>query len=194
MSERRQYFRINDMVSLQYSVIDQEAYDNEIVNLDNNQHAMLNMLNTLNVLDSKLLLLVEQLRTENPTIAEAMNTLNKKVLIMGNMMSNTDNDAYAINEIIEVNISANGIAFYANKPLEIDTLLKLELVLMPEYHYCVVYGRVLKQDNEDNENPFNVSIEFEGISEADKEKIIQHVMKKQSEQLRSQKEPKLSAI
>lgn len=187
MSERRQYFRINDTVSLKYSVIDQETYDNEIVNLDNNQHAMLNMLNTLNVLDSKLLLLIEQLRTENPTLAEAMNTLNKKVLIMGNMMSNADNDAYSINKVEQVNISANGIAFNSSEEMDKDTLLKFEIVLMPEYHYCVIYGRVLSQEAEDNENQFNVSVEFEGISEDDKEKIIQHVMKKQSEQLRERK-------
>ena len=151
------------------------------------------MLNTLNVLDSKLLLLMENLKQENPTMAAAISILNKKVMVMGSMMSQASNDGYQVNHLEQVNLSANGIAFSTTEKLESDSLLKLELVLVPEYHYSVIYGRVLNsENNEDNNSIYRTSVEFEGINDQDKEKIIQHVMKKQSDDLREQRQSKIN--
>lgn len=93
-------------------------------------------------------------------------------------------------QLQEVNLSAAGVAFLSEKPMQPNTLLEFHLVLLPGHTYVYCFGKVIKCDqakSKDPEKPFYVSAKFILIMEEDREKLIEHNFKQQSLALRQRR-------
>ncbi len=183
MEERRRYYRISDRITLKYQILEDEIFAEEKHHAETGYIRQSDLRNTSNCIDARLEALVHQLSKTNPLVAEAVALINKKFSLL---------ELIANNEIIEnaiditqqsVNLSGSGIAFISDKPMLDDTPLKLEIVLLPETQYVSVLGRVVAcRELEDGH--FMVAVDFEGISEDEREHIIQHILKKQTLEIR----------
>lgn len=91
----------------------------------------------------------------------------------------------------KINLSANGLAFYDEKPAAVDDLLEIHLVLLPGHSHVYCFGRVVACDPESAEeggkNVFRIAVEFVLIMEEDRERVIQHNFKQQSLALRNRR-------
>lgn len=111
-----------------------------------------------------------------------MNVLLQKV-----MQDSSPFEGLTLNK---VNISATGMAFAADEKLAKEQILALHIALLPEYSYIFCYARVVNceaaGDPADGKT-HRVSAEFILITEADKERIIQHNFRQQSLALRNRR-------
>ncbi len=189
MQERRQFYRINDMVSLNYKVVLADNAEQEIDNAKHGYSELTDLRNALLCVDSRLDDITEQLSKDYPLIAEMVTLINKKIALYERMLGNDDYKDHILSPAREVNLSANGVAFEAETSIPEGTALKLELVTYPEHHYIPVYARVVscKQNSNGSSSNYMIAVEFEAISEKDQERIINHIFKKQAGELKRQR-------
>jgi len=148
--------------------------------------------NALFCIDARLDTIGNQLAKEFPLISEMLTLINKKIALHERIMGfDEDEDEDNIFTMVrEVNLSASGVAFSSETALTEGTHLKLEMVTYPEHNYIPVYARVVscRQNQEGNSSDYTVAVEFEAISERDQERLMNHVLKKQAEGLKQQRQ------
>jgi len=182
--ERRQYFRIKNRLFMGYELLDSDqgfSGSNE----DNSKSLpFAHLLEELNALVKANNSHIESLNSQQQLTVEHLNNLNAKIAQLTQYMIQSLNLRY--NDLLEVDLSGGGIRFNSDRSMVIGQKLKLELVLVPEYYYLVVYGEVV--DCQPIDNGFELGIVFDQIKEADRDAIIRHVFKSQSAQLRAEKQ------
>jgi PilZ domain-containing protein len=91
-------------------------------------------------------------------------------------------------ELLEVDLSGGGVRFESDTPLTVNQALKLDLVLVPEYYNLTTLGLVVDCRSIGASGLFEIAISFTDIQEGDRDAIVRHVFKRQSEQLRLDKQ------
>ena len=189
MDDRRRYFRINDKVSLKYRVVQGINIDAEIVRTAHEQNTLAEMKNAFNCIEAKIMSKMPRIEEVSPLVAEVLGMFDKKLSLMESMILHKEDEANSITETQTVNLSASGMAFESNTPINEDVNLKMELILFPEYQFIPLYARVVdcKKKMDDNLYRFNIAVDFIGISESDQEVIMQHVLSRQAASIKKER-------
>jgi c-di-GMP-binding flagellar brake protein YcgR len=194
MEDRRQFYRISDLLVLNYKVVQPEALTDAAHRIERGRMDRNNVHSLLLFMDSRLQGIIGKIGQDDPAVAEALDLLNKKIGLLERMLNATSEYGAKHEELEheqtqEVNISAGGLAFKARNPLAEGAHLELELALSPAYRFIRCYGRVVScRTCEDRSELFNIAVEFEYIDDDDREFLVQHIFKRQSEDLRKQRE------
>ncbi len=179
MNERRRYYRMEDTITLKYQIMEDHDYEQEIQFAEIDYIKQSDIHHTSSGYDSRIEELTQQLTSKDPLVSEIVTLLNKKISLMELMLKNQTTEDVFKNSMDSINISGSGIAFISEKPLQEDTPLKIELLLEPENEILSLLAKVISCREEEN-NSYIIAVDYEGISEDDREKIIQHVVKKQT--------------
>jgi len=192
MDDRRRYFRINDKVSLKYRVVQGIDVETEIKRTEHEQNNLAELTHAFNCIEAKIMSKMGRVEEVSPLVAEILGLYDKKLSLIESMILHNEDKEDSITETQNVNLSASGMAFESNTPINEDVNLKMELVLFPEYQFIPVYARVVdcKKKMDDNLYRFNVAVDFVGICESDQEIIMQHVLSRQAKQLKSERNEK----
>jgi c-di-GMP-binding flagellar brake protein YcgR len=202
MNDRRRYFRINDKVSLRYRVVQDIDIETEIKRTEHEQNNLAELKNAFNCIESKIMSKMSRLEEVSPLVAEILGLYDKKLSLIESMVLQKDDRDNSITETQHVNLSASGMSFESNTPINEDVNLRIEMVLFPEYQFIPIYARVIdcRKKMDDNLYRFNVAVDFIGISETDQEIIMQHILSKQAKSIKDERhnviaedEPKLAA-
>lgn len=190
MEDRRRYFRINDKVSLKYRVVQGMDIDAEIIRTKHEQNTLAEMKNAFNCIEAKIMSKMTRIEEVSPLVAEVLGLFDKKLSLMESMILHKDEQENAITDTQNVNLSASGMSFESNTPINEDVNLKMELILFPEYQFIPLYARVIecKKKMDDNLYRFNIAVDFIGVSESDRETIMQHVLSRQAATLKKERD------
>jgi len=183
-NERRQYFRIKNRLFMGYELLDSGQEFSASNNNKSKSLPFAHLLGELNSLVKANESHIETLNSQQQSTIDHINNLNTKLAQLTQYMIKSLNLSY--NELLEVDLSGGGIRFESERSMPKGQKLKLELVLVPEYYYLVVYAEVVNCLSVDKH--FELSIGFDQIKEADRDAIIRHVFKSQSAQLRAEKQ------
>ena len=202
MDDRRRYFRIHDKVSLKYRVVQGIDLETEIKRTEHEQNNLAELKNAFNCITAKIMTKMDRVEEVNPLVAEVLGLFDKKISLIESMVMHNDDNNDSISETQQVNLSASGMSFESNTPINEDVNLKMELVLFPEYQFIPVYAQVVdcRKKMDDNLYRFSIAVDFVGICESDQEVIMQHVLSRQAKLLKNERqeevevdEPKLAA-
>lgn len=181
-SERRNYYRINDVVGLSYQLLgsDEEAKPSFSDNLG------LSVTSLLSEIDHEFNQATNILWHENPTMAKALGLLNKKLSIIAAHSLQNGEEAIDSYEEMMVNISGCGMAFDSNEYLPAGTRLQLLIALKPSNTQLQLTGVVVASDNKANDfdKTYSVRINFDE-NDSVQEQLIQHIVQKQCVQIGS---------
>jgi c-di-GMP-binding flagellar brake protein YcgR len=197
MDDRRRYFRINDKVSLKYRVVQGIDVETEIKRTEHEQNNLAETKNAFNCIEVKIISKMARIEEVSPLVAEILGLYDKKLSLMESMILHNDDRENSITETQQVNLSASGMSFESNTPINEDVNLKMELILFPEYQFIPLYARVVdcKKKMDDNLYRFNIAADFVGICESDRETIMQHVLSRQAASIKKEhKEPLEEAV
>lgn len=185
MNNRRQFFRINDKISLKYRIVQNDDIEAEIRRAENEQQDLSELKNAFNVIEARILSRIERLQKAEPLVADILGLFDKKLTLMQHMLMNSDGDEDIMSNMQQVNLSASGMSFESNTPINEGSHLKMDIVLFPEYHYVSVYAQVVdcRKMIDDSLYRFKVGVEFVGLSDKVQEDIMQHVLSKQASEL-----------
>lgn len=190
MDDRRRYFRIHDNVSLKYRIVQDSDIEDEMIRNEHNKKDIAELKAAFNCIDTKIMTKMDRLKEVNPLIAEILGLYDKKISLIQSMNMHLDEpDENTLTEAQQVNLSASGMSFESNTPINEGANLKVEMVLFPEYHFIPVYARVIdcRKKVDDNLYRFSIAVDFIGINEKDQETIMQHILSKQAKQLKNER-------
>lgn len=187
--ERRRYFRIEDEIILFFrEIAPDEIPDNRSPRefpLDS--FALSASLDLLTQESRKLLRRVER---DSPEIGDFLKVLERKIDLIARTFLNYE--ANLPEQCPQrVNLSASGLSFDVDKPCAAGKVLEIKMVLQPELVGLTAYGRVVycKKNAPSSELPYQISVDFVGLRDSDRELLIRHVVRRQLQQLRTKKQP-----
>ena len=180
--ERRRYFRINETVGVSYSVVDDA--DREVKSVGRGT----DIFDLVSAQDAQIEQLLLEVADESPKVAELITAFNQKLeRIIGQLVVDNRLLGQIAHRVSEVNISACGMAFVNDQHLPEGTRLKLELELFPGNEVVHTFGTLVESTAQDDVNQFYWRMNFYGMTKSDQEQLIQHIVQRQSAQLRADK-------
>jgi hypothetical protein len=183
MEERRKYFRIDDLLGLSFSLLGAEEAKLFVEEVKQNNGAIDYAAN----FDNRIHTLLDACKVQSPLAAELLDLLNKKLNFIVSQFDVDQHASPAVDyQMTEVNISACGMGFVEARLLQAGQILKLDLRLSPEELTIVTLAKVVACEALDGGLYF-LRLSFPQISTTDQELLIQHVVKKQSAQLRQRR-------
>lgn len=187
--ERRRFVRIEDEIALKYSVISKEALDERVAQLQTYPPGFLRLASHFAADSRQMGPVLGRIRAQQPELACYLGMVNKKLDLLARSLSITDHEL-ADEPTRRVNLSAGGISFYAEKYLCPETLLELRLFAFPSLLYLVTFGtvrRCAQIKRPDEGFPYLIAIEFDFITEEDREMLVQHIVQRELSQLRARR-------
>ena len=178
--ERRRFFRIEDHVGLSYRLLDDAlAQQQEVHDAVSLQITPVQMLERI---DKELTTALSGLWKSNPSLANVMGLLNKKIDVLVAELNPEYNAGDDNENTVSVNLSACGIAFECGESFVPGQKLVLDLTLRPTRVQLSVIGRVVVCESTPtgSKEPYVLRLNFDEIDAATQEELIQHVVRRQS--------------
>lgn len=186
--ERREHFRINDTIFLDYTAVDHataEKIGNSIANPSANNTQKEVQLRTL---QTAFTMVTDQINHYDREVARALRLLNDKINLISRDFIHQDNLKDKNAKAIEVNLSGGGIAFLTAEPLEARTPLTVQMELNPSGVIIDTIANVIsctQSHSSDAESCFLVRLAFAYMNETDRNLLIKHILSRQAEELRN---------
>jgi hypothetical protein len=93
-----------------------------------------------------------------------------------------------IPRLTHLNISAGGLSFVSDRPLQADAVLALRFII-PPFIPIQTQARVIRATPvNDDKLQYKVAVEFTTLTADDQEHVIKHIIRAQAEQLRARKQ------
>jgi len=186
-SDRREFFRINDTVYIEFSQI----------NSDQVQHLASTIHNTLSdesgqeeqqlsSLQTSITHLIDQINQSDREVARVLRLLDEKVNLLAHSVQrlhNSDDTSKAI----EANLSGGGIAFLSSEKYESRTSIDIRIELRPSGTTLHAIANVVacnKIYDAPKETPYHLRLIFSHMSELDRNLLVRHTLSRQAEELR----------
>lgn len=195
--ERREYYRIQDMLALEFQLLPKEQLVTDSPTMPFTLDARFQILHALYELDHESSTTLHQIGDEDRQLGAYLRTINRKIELIAMAMFATPNSE-APSPTHNVTLSETGLSFRHAQPLEIDSHLALKLVLFPSYFGLLLFGRVVQcaalappassAEQSDEQTPplFTIGVEFTHIQENERQLLARYILRKQAQQRREQ--------
>jgi len=186
-SDRRDFFRINDTVYIEFSLIDHNQAENLASSIDNTpSDESGQQKQQLSTLQTSITHLIDQINQSDREVARALRLLDEKINIIAHSLQrlhNTKDDSKAI----EANLSGGGIAFLSADKYEAKRNIEMRIELRPSGTTLHVIANVIacnKLYDAPTETPYLLRLAFTHMSEIDRNLLVRHTLSRQAEELR----------
>lgn len=182
VNDRRRYFRISDSLGVAYKVISDEHLGEDRV-----QAEPVRVFQLLEEQDRHIDQLLGRLNDRDPLVAELARALNQKLNSLVNQLEMESRLIEQIaHRVCEVNISACGLGFPVEEAMVPGTSVQLDLVLLPERQRLLTEAMVISC--EPRVEGHYARLDFVDMAPGDQEMLIQHIVKRQGDLLRTARE------
>jgi len=184
--ERRRYFRIEDIIGINFELLGSE--EAKLFAHKSSEHGA--NFDYASHFDNRIQTLLETSRLQTPVAAELLDLLNKKLNFIIQQLNIEPEMAHKLApDLRSASISACGIAFASKDALTSGQLVKLDMVLHPSELHVVAMAKVVKcteipPGDITGGRGYFLRMDLVEINPNDQELIIQHVVKRQSSQLK----------
>ena len=189
-AERRNFFRVDDSISLSYQEISDGELEDRKEQIAIELEGNFTVMSSIASINQNMALVMHRIESAEPDVAEYLKAINNKIDILGRALLSYDNDMVE-QPAQPVNLSASGLAFYSSEPVTRGALLELRLLLVPSFTGIITFGEVVGCDPVDEAVggfSYFVRINFMHMRENDRDLLIRHVVKRQGEMLRKRRE------
>lgn len=92
-------------------------------------------------------------------------------------------------QIQDINLSAKGVGFQSENKLDPDRIVEMNILLLPDYVHIYALGRVVASVPEEDKGKslYRNSVEFQIITDEDRETLVRYNFDQQSRMLRQQR-------
>jgi len=186
-NERRQYYRIDDSAIFSYHLVNKDSDK-----MQDKAHEKLStafeMIELFGQMNQQMGVSLGRISEHSADIAAYLKGLDNKVELLARMYLFKNNHT-DIEPRRQINLGAGGLAFGSDEKLKQGTLITMDIILSTDLLCLHLTGRVIQISNETNGDfPYRISVGFVDITDIEVDKIIKHIMRLQSEQLRAKRE------
>lgn len=184
--ERRQAFRIEDHIHLHLSSQGEKGDDSGSLNFGGEK--MLQDLTILRELGFQSHHLLAGIRKFHPEIAQYLALIDKKINLLTRSLS-----AVSLGDDIqpncEVSLSVSGLSFNSQRTYKPQDSLALKMIFFPETVFIECWAHVVYSMREQG-GGYQIALEFDELGDDDHELLLRHMIERQSEQIRKQRDKK----
>ncbi|WP_085630795.1 MULTISPECIES: PilZ domain-containing protein [unclassified Pseudomonas] len=186
--DRREYYRIEDMIALEIRPLSApEAAGEEVLQ---DASPLFNLLSELHLSEFESQHLLRQISERDRAIAAFLKTQNKRIDLLSQVVALTV--LGHIGEPQPVIISEGGIDFQHPTPVAVGARLSVKLVLMPQALGLLLRARVTHCDRKGD--GYDVGTEFEHLTDAQRQLLARYILQKQAQERRLAREQNESGI
>jgi len=187
LSERRQYYRIDDSGIFSYQVLNNSIND-EQSNTEKSTSAAFEAIELFSRINQQMSVALGRINEHSADIVTYLKGLDKKVELLAQMFLFKES-GHNIDSRRQINLGAGGLAFATDEKLKQGTLIAMDMILSTDLLCLHLTGRVIQvSNNKDGDFPYRLSVGFTDISELEADQIIKHIMRMQSKRLRDKRE------
>jgi c-di-GMP-binding flagellar brake protein YcgR len=185
--DRREYFRIEDEIALDYREVNEDEVDQLLERIQSRLVDRFTAASSFAATTRQMTHVIHKVQIQNPDLARCLQAIDQKLNMITQLFV-TEEMETGKQATREVSLSAGGVAFRAQHELEAGSLLELRMVLFPALVGIVTISRVVTCSRVEDGNgqfPWLVAVEYEHLRETDRELLVRHIMAKETEQLRA---------
>lgn len=184
--QKREYFRQDCEAILHVTRIENQHEETAVANFQQNSESGSSLASKFAASSRETESLLKRISAQTPDVASYLSALNNKVELLARMMLKRDaeNGAAAPRHI---DLSAKGIGFNNEVELPVGTLVKMRLILLPNYTGIDLLSRVMHCSPQSSSKGFSIGTLIEHIDEGDRELIIHFVLDRQAAELRQRR-------
>ncbi len=184
--ERRQTFRVEDTIHLEYQHISDEV-DRESELADAPLAEVCRGLSQLRELDIQAGHALANIRKHHSDIAHYLSILDRKIETLSRVVGAVGMGS-DVRPTTRVNIGSGGMAFDTREELVKGERLLLKVVLFPSHQCLQLFARVAYSHGGNGDGNYLTGLTFEEMPEQQQDTLIQHLLEVQSAQLRRERE------
>ncbi len=187
-AERRNFFRIDDSVTMSYQAVPQEELPQRMENM--HTEANFTVMGSIASINQNMAGIMHRIEEEDQNVAAYLKAINNKIDILGRALLANDNELTE-QPAQPVNLSASGMAFYTSEQVEAGVILELKLLLQPSFTGIITFAEVVGSNLVDEPVDgfdYCTRVNFTHMLEKDRDLLIRHVIRRQSEDLRRRRE------
>ncbi|MDG5498128.1 PilZ domain-containing protein [Marinobacter sp. BGYM27] len=173
--ERRRFYRVDDRVALRFMRLrDNNAVSAEI--------AKLSLDTRIEEVDAALMQAISALAAQSPEGGRVAELFNRKLALVLESQTASSVNRQATLVTRDINLSAGGLAFSTDEPVELGDSLLLDVLFYPESRTIRALARVVAAEPQND--GYRLRLDFERLTDNDRELLTGHIMRLQSRQLR----------
>jgi hypothetical protein len=193
MNKQHVSFQIKDSVIVSLNEVDAKAYTDGIEQLKNSQKEKSDDPIDTEMSEFQILRGIDQLRaSEQLEIAAVLEMLNTKINALAQRIRLHENSKpeLGMQPPQTVSISTAGMGLGVSNEIAKNQPLQIKLILLPQLLYIPIFGEAvecIKDEDTFPPFPYKLLVKFEFMLEEDIDKLVQHMLRKQSEFLRKKR-------
>lgn len=187
--ERREYFRIDDEVVLEYRLINEDEVEPLVERIQARVPDRFTAASSFAATSRQMAHLMHKVQSQSPELARCLQAIDQKLNLLAQLFVTEEIDIEE-HPTQEVNLSAGGIAFRSQQEIATGRLLEMRIVLFPSLIGVLNISRVIHCERVNDGNrqfPWQIAATYEHLRESDRELLVRHVMNKETRRLRSER-------
>lgn len=181
-SNRRQYFRRNDLVCLRFQEIDFDPSQSACSYFYTSQTEHLKR--ELLAIEQEQSRVIREIAANNEELARYLRLMQRKIALIAQQIKPSDDTPDPI--MLNASLSEGGVSFENPLPLVLGQYLAIELILQPEQTLITTYAKCVScQAHTDK---FRVGLEFVDLDETDRQNIVKRLLQLDAKALRQRKQ------
>lgn len=189
--ERRRFFRIDDSVMVSWRLIGAKAKSHGNTGLEKVTEESFTIITRLQAVSRHLAGSLRRIEQRDHDVADYLKSLDEKITLLAQSFL-ADEVGLTGQSAKPVNLSAGGLALDSRESVEVGSQVELKLLLLPSYTGVVALGEVMRvtEATEYPEHPYRLHINFTRIRDSERDALIGHILRRQGEMLRRERERK----
>ncbi len=181
--EKRHYIRVCDRIFIRYHRLSKQEFENKIKEYEQGKkQPWIDPLHPPGE-TRKWESLLKKLRERDRELAGLFEILEQKLdRILVNLLGPKCLKGFIK---VEADISGGGLKVILSEELGLGDIFELDIGLVPEWYFFRAYGEVIRTKKHGDK--YEVAFKFIWITEADQDRLVQHVFRQQLLQLQAQK-------
>ncbi len=184
--DRRDYYRIDDEVYLRVESSDLQSAHSGSLPAAFAADNPANLMRELQRIDYDNAQLMHSFSDDNRELELYLKGINKKIDLIANQITAAADKQHHI-KTQAVSLSEGGISFASNDPRAVDSILAMQITLLPSHHCVMLFGRVIHCQSRDN--GYTVATAFVALKDQDRQVLARHIMQAQLNARRQQNNP-----
>ena len=175
--ERRDFFRVNHEILFNFKSIDSNTA-NQSEAADALQNGKTNeLIGEFHKIDHALQGTLKILCDKDRELGNILQKLNQKIDLIAR--SAIFNQEEMPGDTDSINLSEGGIAFQSDRALYKGNYLVMRLIFLPSFIPVILFGKVIRCDQEENENTYQIATSFHRLKEPDRKELSRQIMRAQ---------------
>jgi len=183
-TDRRRFCRVTDDIYLEFLALKESEVEPAIFEFNNQTHQHFNPINQLQAISARSEGMLDAIRNKTPEIAEYLSTIEERLQLLAHAVAQ-DQIGVPIVPNENVNISAGGLSFSCEHPLDVGSLIEFSIIIAPSYLHISALGAVVycrRDEANDPAYPYRIGAEFSHIHDSDRDALDKHIDHKSPEE------------